>query len=176
MAFALTGCPTGSSWTCTLMGSRLAECLEKKEIRDELHLILQSFTYHPNYGRRFLTVTLIGIILDELGRAYNQVLDELEKILHVTVRLVPATSSIPTSLHPPAQLFPTRSVRRLRLNAQEKDVMFEGISHRQFDLENIYAFIWAEDCLDKFNESIQRALVEGNTARDVAQGYPEHQV
>lgn len=37
-------------------------------------------------------------------------------------------------------------------------------------MKNIFAFIWAIECLDTFHENIERALVEGeNACRSVEQ-------
>lgn len=41
----------------------------------------------------------------------------------------------------------------------------EGISQSQYDLKNIFAFIWAIDCLDTFHENIDKAITEADAAR-----------
>lgn len=85
MGYAITGCVSGSFWTCSLMGSRLAIYMGNAEIRKEFQLILRSFIYAPVSGRCLITITVVGIILAEVAAAYNEVLDSMDRGLERTV-------------------------------------------------------------------------------------------
>ena len=82
IAFTITGCHSGSSWTCTLMGARLSQYIEEQEVRDEFQLILQVFGYDPASARRLVTTTIIGMMLEQVAAAYEEVLGALDRTLN----------------------------------------------------------------------------------------------
>lgn len=56
--------------------------MEEQEVRDEFQLILQVFAYDPASSRCLVTITIIGMMLEQVAAAYEEVLCALDRTLN----------------------------------------------------------------------------------------------
>ncbi|KAF8249132.1 hypothetical protein K440DRAFT_622508 [Wilcoxina mikolae CBS 423.85] len=142
ICFAITGHPNGRTWTCSVMGRRLAGYITnspKKKYADELRQLITIFGHDGRAARCLITQTLIGYMFAEVAAAYTELITTLD---HVSDKSV---------------IF--------------EDVRLGGAGSAKAGGEmnidsfgEIFTFNWAIECLRRFEETIEDALAKGEEA------------
>ncbi|KAI5777902.1 hypothetical protein EDC01DRAFT_676350 [Geopyxis carbonaria] len=146
LSFSFTGCKTARTWTCSVMGDRLAQCVnprpdpqngkhedfrqhqeDRKIFIQEMHTIILNFGHDPVSARCLVAKLLVGRMFWEISQAYMYIL----KILND------------------------------ELNISGKAIIFDGVSRDDYRFDKIFAYDWAISCLISFKECIIDALNKG---------------
>lgn len=148
MSFAITGHRNGRTWTCSILGRRLANYVKIKqpiEPRDlepnvypeELRQLVETFGHDGRAARCLVAQTMVGFMFAEIAKSYTELLETLENISAKSV------------------IFDT--------NPTSSDKEGETVDLHSF--QEIFTFNWAIECLRKFEETIDNAKTKGEEAK-----------
>ncbi|KAF8535139.1 hypothetical protein BDD12DRAFT_856706 [Trichophaea hybrida] len=142
ICFAITGHPNGRTWTCSVMGRRLAGYITnspRKKYADELRQLITIFGHDGRAARCLIAQTLIGYMFAEVAAAYTELITTLD---HVSDKSV---------------IF-----EGVRLGGAGSAKAGGEMNIDSFG--EIFTFNWAIECLRRFEETIEDALAKGEEA------------